>query len=97
MCYNGHYNRKQGREAERILKDGPSSDCSLQLENMKLESLVIADQHAAVNMYPDFVLTARHTLGMYFARSTRMVLAFGLGSSRLNSNSLPVYHGWVRD
>ena len=46
-----------------------SSDCSLQLENMKLESLVIADQHAAVNMYPGPVHTARHTLGIGFARS----------------------------
>ncbi|GKE54665.1 hypothetical protein Tco_1489821 [Tanacetum coccineum] len=36
-----------------------SSDCSLQLGNMKLESLVIADQHAAVNMYPGPVHTAR--------------------------------------
>ena len=42
----------------------PRSDCSLQLESMKLESLVIADQHAAVNMYPSLVHTARHTLGI---------------------------------
>ena len=39
-------------KAERIHKDCLTSDCcSLQLENMRLESLVIADQHAAVNMY----------------------------------------------
>ena len=68
-CYNGNYNRKQGRKAERIQKDCLSSDCSLQLENMKLESLVIADQHAAVNMYSGPVHTARHTLGIGFARS----------------------------
>ena len=37
-----------------------SSDCSLQLESMKLESLVIADQHAAVNTFPGLVHTARH-------------------------------------
>ena len=36
---------------------------------MKLESLVIADQHAAVNMCPGPVHTARHTLGIGFARS----------------------------
>ena len=36
---------------------------------MKLELLVIADQHAAVNMYPGPVHTACHTLGMGFARS----------------------------
>ena len=29
-----------------------SSDCSLQLDCTKLESLVIADQHAAVNTFP---------------------------------------------
>ena len=38
-----------------------SSDCTLQLECMKLESLVIADQHAAVNTFPGLVHTARHT------------------------------------
>ncbi|GKC57990.1 hypothetical protein Tco_1085588 [Tanacetum coccineum] len=36
---------------------------------MKLESLVIADQYAAVNMYPAPIHTARHTLGIGFARS----------------------------
>ncbi|GJY11548.1 reverse transcriptase domain-containing protein [Tanacetum coccineum] len=60
---------KQGCKAEQIRKDCLSSDCSLQLGNMKLESLVIADQHAAVNMYPGPVHTARHTLGIGFARS----------------------------
>ena len=68
-CYNGNYNGKQGCKAERIRKDCLSSDCSLQLGNMKLKSLVIADQHAAVNMYPGPVHTARHTLGIGFARS----------------------------
>ena len=38
-----------------------SSDCSLQLDYMKPESLVIADQHAAVNTFPGLVHTARHT------------------------------------
>ena len=36
-----------------------SSDCSLQLDYMKLESLVIADQNAAVNTFPGLVHTAR--------------------------------------
>ena len=40
----------------------PSSDWSLQLDSMKLESLVIADQHAAVNTFPGLVHTARHTM-----------------------------------
>ena len=43
-------------------KTGLSSDCSLQLDCMKLESLVIADQHAAVNTFPGLVHTARHTM-----------------------------------
>ena len=30
---------------------------------MKLESLVIADQNAAVNTFPGLVHTARHTMG----------------------------------
>ena len=38
-----------------------SSDCTLQLECMKLESLVIVDQHATVNTFPGLVHTARHT------------------------------------
>ena len=38
-----------------------SSDCSLQLDCMKLESLVIAHQHGAVNTFPGLVHTARHT------------------------------------
>ena len=39
-----------------------SSDCSLQLDCMKLESLEIADQHAAVNTFPGLVHTARHAM-----------------------------------
>jgi hypothetical protein len=36
---------------------------------MKLESLVIADQHAAVNMFLSFVHTARQVMGAGSARS----------------------------
>lgn len=51
------------REPERIPKKAPpSSDCRLQLACMKSESLVIADQHAAVNTFPGLVHTARHTM-----------------------------------
>ena len=46
-----------------------SSDWSLQLDSMKLESLVIADQHAAVNTFPGLVHTARHTMGVVCSRS----------------------------
>ena len=53
---------------EQIPKNRLSSDCSLQLESMKAESLVIADQHAAVNTFPGLVHTARHTMGFGFTR-----------------------------
>ena len=43
-----------------------SSDCTLQLECMKLESLVIAHQRGAVNTFPGLVHTARHTMEVGF-------------------------------
>ncbi len=46
-----------------------SSDWSLQLDSMKLESLVIADQHAAMNTFPGLVHTARHTTRVGSTRS----------------------------
>ena len=47
-----------------------SSDRSLQLDCVKLESLVIADQHAAVNTFPGLVIhTARHTTRVCNTRS----------------------------
>ena len=52
-------------------KAGPSSDWSLQLDSMKSESLVIADQQAAVNTFPGLVHTARHTMGVNCSRSHR--------------------------
>ncbi len=62
----------KGREAARWSKSqkaGLSSDWSLQLDSMKLESLVIADQHAAVNTFPGLVHTARHTMGVGWTRN----------------------------
>jgi hypothetical protein len=52
------------REPWQISKSRLSSDCTLQLECMKLESLVIVDQHATVNTFPGLVHTARHTMGV---------------------------------
>ena len=63
-CYNGGDSGQPPRERELIPKSRLSSDCPLQLEGMKLESLVIADQHAAVNTFPGLVHTARHTMGV---------------------------------
>ena len=53
---------KQIREEEQTPKNGLSSDCRLQLACMKLELLVIVDQHATVNTFPGLVHTARHTM-----------------------------------
>ena len=52
------------RESEQISKSRLSSDCALQLERMKVESLVIVDQNATVNTFPGLVHTARHTMGV---------------------------------
>ena len=66
-------------------KTGLSSDWSLQLDSMKSESLVIADQHAAVNTFPGLVHTARHTMGVGFTRS------------RLPNRKEGAYHGELHD
>ena len=59
----------QNREVERTPKSRPSSDRGLQPAHMKSESLVIADQHAAVNTFPGLVHTARHTTKVRNTRS----------------------------
>ena len=46
-----------------------SPDRSLQLDCVKLESLVIANQNVAVNTFPGLVHTARHTMGVGCSRS----------------------------
>ena len=64
--------RTKGSEAARWSKSQKavlSSDCRLQLACMKLESLVIADQNAAVNTFPGLVHTARHTTKVGNTRS----------------------------
>src|SRR5699024_1550018 len=56
-------------KASESLKAVLSSDCSLQLDRTKPDSLVIADQHAAENTFPGLVHTARHTMGVCNAQS----------------------------
>ena len=46
-----------------------SSDCSLQLDYMKLESLVIVNQNVTVNTFSSLVHTARHAMRVYNTRS----------------------------
>ena len=62
----------KGSEAARRSKPHKShlsSDCRLQPACTKLELLVIADQHAAVNTFPGFVHTARQTMKVGNTRS----------------------------
>ena len=54
---------------EQIPKVDLSTDWSLQLDSMKAESLVIADQHAAVNTFPGLVHTARQATEVGSTRS----------------------------
>ncbi len=65
---------------ERITKPSLSSDRRLQLACVKSESLVNADQHAALNTFPGLVHTARHVMEAGQARNLRANL---LGSSSL--------------
>ena len=55
--------RSESVRRSKSQKSRLSSDCSLQLDYMKLESLVIANQNVAVNTFPGLVHTARHTMG----------------------------------
>ena len=62
----------EGSEAARWSKSQKtdrSPDCSLQLDCMKSESLVIRGQHTRVNAFPGLVHTARHTMGVGCKRS----------------------------
>ncbi len=67
-----------------------SSDCSLQLESMKLESLVIVDQHATVNLYLGLVLPARHAPGVEWLRSPINSLLMLLLHCQAMHNRVPV-------
>jgi hypothetical protein len=56
----------KGSESQKTVR---SPDWSLQLDSMKSESLVIANQHVAVNTFPGLVHTARHVMGVDCTRS----------------------------
>ena len=65
----GSTTRSKPARVSGSLKAALSSDCRLQLACTKLESLVIADQHAAVNTFPGLVHTARHVTKVGNTRS----------------------------
>ena len=60
---------RQPARGSKSEKTGLSPDTSLQLDSLKLESLVIPDQQAGVNTFPGLVHTARHTMGVVCSRS----------------------------
>ncbi len=62
-------NRREPARESKSEKTCPSSDWSLQLDSMKLESLVIAYQRDAVNMFLSLVHTARQVMEAGSARS----------------------------
>ena len=84
-CYNGGDSGMQWSNPAQISKSRLSSDWGLQLDPMKSESLVIADQHAAVNTFPGLVHTARHTMGV------------GSTLSRCANRKEAAVHGRVND
>ena len=61
--------RSEAARRSESQKADPSTDWSLQLDSTKLESLVIAHQHGAVNTFPGLVHTARHTIRVGGTRS----------------------------
>ena len=61
--------RSEPVRASESQKSHLSSDCSLQLDYMKLESLVIVNQHVTVNTFSSLVHTARHTMRVCNTRS----------------------------
>ena len=65
----GGTERSQLARVSESQKTVLSSDCSLQLDCMKLESLVIAYQNDAVNTFPGLVHTARHITKVGCTRS----------------------------
>ena len=63
-----------------------SSDCSLQLDCMKLESLVMAYQNDAVNTFPGLVHTARHITKVGCTRSRH--------ANRKEASAQGMAHDW---
>ena len=65
----GGTNRCKPARGSQSQKTGLSSDCSLQLDCMKSESLVIPNQQVGVNTFPGLVHTARHITKVGCTRS----------------------------
>ena len=64
-------NRRELARGSQSEKTDLSTDKSLQLDSLKLESLVIPDQQAGVNTFPGLVHTARHITKVGCTRSAQ--------------------------
>jgi len=60
MRYKGEYKGQRRRNPEQNLKNCLSSNCSLKLDYMKSESLVIVNHDVTVNDISNFAHTAHH-------------------------------------
>ncbi len=78
--------RRQPARGSQSEKTDLSPDCSLQLDYMKLESLVIAYQNDAVNTFPGLVHTARHITKVGCTRSRN--------PNRKGGSAQGVTHDW---
>ena len=78
--------RRQPARGSQSLKAGLSSDCSLQLDCMKPESLVMAYQIDAVNTFPGLVHTARHITKVSCTRSRH--------ANRKEADAQGMTHDW---
>ena len=78
--------RCQPARGSQSVKTGLSSDCSLQLDCMKPESLVMAYQIDAVNTFPGLVHTARHITKVSCTRSRR--------ANRKEAGAQGMTHDW---
>ena len=65
-------------------KSGPSSDCGLQPAHMKLNLLVIPNQHVGVNAFPGLVHTACQGMGVESTQN-RYPNPQGRGTSKVRS------------
>ena len=81
----GTMSRKPARGSQSQ-KTVLSSDCSLQLDCMKPESLVMAYQIDAVNTFPGLVHTARHITKVSCTRSRR--------ADRKEASAQGMTHDW---
>ena len=79
-------NRRKPARGSQSEKTALSSDCSLQLDCMKPESLVMAHQNGAVNTFPGLVHTARHITKVGCTRSRQ--------ANRKEAGAQGMTHDW---